>query len=142
MACLNTCTNNEQQQQQGLYANNYPRISFSNDFVETTQAAAIKQDKTNYREAPSDFEFSLRNFNIVPADEIFSQGMLVPLKENCVKKMTLREELLSGDDDFQDGIFTPRKSSGWWKERLGLKRAHVHVMPKKAEMEKIVEENR
>ncbi|KAK3195767.1 hypothetical protein Dsin_027077 [Dipteronia sinensis] len=112
-----------------------PRISFSNDFADTQQQA-VKQE-SNYREAPvsSDFEFSVRNFNLIPADEIFFKGMLVPLKENSstqLRKMTLREELLADDDC--DKAALPRmmipKGSGWWKERLGLKKAHISISKK------------
>ncbi|OIV94319.1 hypothetical protein TanjilG_19325 [Lupinus angustifolius] len=93
------------------------RISFSYDFVDTEQA--IKHQNI-YREAPvsSDFEFSVKNYSMIPADEAFFQGMLLPLKTNCSKKMTLRDELLNNDDEL------PRlsKSSSWWKEGLGLKK--------------------
>ncbi|KAH7575235.1 hypothetical protein ACOSQ2_005584 [Xanthoceras sorbifolium] len=115
MACLNMYNNEHSMD---------PRISFSNDFADTQQAA-VKQE-SNYREAPvsSDFEFSVRNFNLIPADEIFFKGKLVPLKDNSstqLRKMTLREELLVDDNAL------PRipKSSGWWKDRLGLKKAHI-----------------
>ena len=106
-----------------------PRISFSNDFVDTQYASKYE---SNYREAPvsADFEFSIKNKSMIPADEIFFQGTLLPLKENCtttqMRKMTLRDELLV-DDDGLDQHVLPRestKSSGWWKERLGLKRSH------------------
>lgn len=104
-----------------------PRISFSNDFADTQQA--VKQEN-NYREAPvsSDFEFTVRNFNLIPADEIFFKGMMVPLKENSntqIRKMTtLREELLV-DDEYEDALPRITKNSGWWKERLGLKKTHM-----------------
>ncbi|KAK7252044.1 hypothetical protein RIF29_35739 [Crotalaria pallida] len=96
-----------------------PRISFSNDFVDAQQA--IKHQNI-YKEAPvsSDFEFSVKNYSMIPADEVFFQGRLVPLKtNNCSKKMTLRDELLNNDDND-----LPRlpKSSSKWKERLGLRK--------------------
>ncbi|KAK1560494.1 hypothetical protein Q3G72_006116 [Acer saccharum] len=129
MACLNMYNNEHSMD---------PRISFSNDFADTQQhQQAAKQESNNYREAPvsSDFEFSVRNFNLIPADEIFFKGMLVPLKENSsthLRKMTLREELLV--DDESDKAALPRmmipKGSGWWKERLGLKKAHINISKK------------
>lgn len=102
-----------------------PRISFSNDFVDA------KNEESNYREAPvsADFEFSVRKYNMKPADEIFFKGMLVPSKGNCgdtMRKMTtLREELLADDDEYEDALPRMPKSTGWWRERLGLKRAQI-----------------
>ncbi|KAF2321207.1 hypothetical protein GH714_035492 [Hevea brasiliensis] len=126
MACLNMFNN----EQQGLYTSSMdPRISFSSDFADAQEA--IKYEKS-YREAPvsSDFEFSVRNYSMIPADEIFCKGMILPLKDNCtnqLRKMTLRDELLVDDDEDDDFAALPRvqKSSGWWKERLGLRRGHI-----------------
>ncbi|GAV66347.1 hypothetical protein CFOL_v3_09857 [Cephalotus follicularis] len=124
MACLNTYN----KEQQGLYACSMdPRISFSNDFADATHA--MKQE-IKYREAAasSDFEFSVRNNTMIPADQVFFEGMLLPLKENRTNqlpKMTLRDELLV-DDEFEDALpRQQRTSSGWWRERLGLKRANI-----------------
>ncbi|KAL5541101.1 hypothetical protein UlMin_043387 [Ulmus minor] len=104
-----------------------PRISFSNDFVDTTQLA-IKHDNI-YREAPvsSDFEFSVKNFGMKSADEIIFQGMLLPVKENSTNQMkkTLKDELLVDDDGYDDVFSRPSKSLGRWKERLGLKKANI-----------------
>ncbi|KAK2991509.1 hypothetical protein RJ640_016544 [Escallonia rubra] len=105
-----------------------PRISFSNDFADTKQ---VIKHESSYREAPvssSDFEFSVSGFTPIAADELFSKGKLLPLKENCTK-LTLRDELLN-DDEYEDVLPRLPKNSGWWKEKLGLKRSHV--MPKKA----------
>ncbi|KAK6916463.1 hypothetical protein RJ641_019324 [Dillenia turbinata] len=134
MACLNKFNND---QQQGIFT---PRISFSHDFVDTQQA--IKQE-TSSREAPvsSDFEFRVKGYNMMSADELFSKGKLLPLKENCTK-MTLRDELLV-DDGFEDmSPRLPKGTSGWWKERLGLKRAHIaskKMGKSDGNLEKIVE---
>ncbi|KAE8672825.1 DNA repair and recombination protein RAD54-like isoform 1 [Hibiscus syriacus] len=119
-----------------------PRISFSNDFADPQ--AGIKFE-SNYREAPvsSDFEFSVNNYAMIPADEIFFKGMLVPLKgPDHGRKLTLRDTLLVDDDD--DVSFPSlRKGPGRWKERLGLKRTNA-VSKKKDrnehELEKVVEE--
>lgn len=103
------------QHQYGSYAE--PRISFSSGF------AATKHDMVKYKEAPAssdDFEFGVENFSMITADEIFFDGMILPLKEeNTAKRMsTLREELSEEDEG------SPRSkskgSSGWWRERLGL----------------------
>ncbi|KAK8694735.1 hypothetical protein V6N13_072280 [Hibiscus sabdariffa] len=102
-----------------------PRISFSNDFVETQQI--IKQER-NSREAPvsSDFEFSVSSYSMLTADELFFKGKLLPFKDNCSNQMqrTLREELLAGDDD-DNVTLTPPKGSTRWKGFLGLKRTHI-----------------
>ncbi|ESQ53682.1 hypothetical protein EUTSA_v10027139mg [Eutrema salsugineum] len=111
------CSNMKQHHQYGGYAE--PRISFSSGF------AATKNEMIKYKEASvssdDDFEFGVKNFSMITADEIFFDGMILPLKEetNTTKRMsTLREELSEGDDD------SPRSkskgSSGWWRERLGL----------------------
>ncbi|KAF5745631.1 hypothetical protein HS088_TW07G01223 [Tripterygium wilfordii] len=97
------------------------RISFSNDFAEAQMA--IKSSESNYREAPvsSDFQFSVKNYRMIPADEAIFKGMLVPLKENCTK-MTLRDALLA-DDDHENALPKLPKNSWWWKEKLGLKKS-------------------
>ncbi|KAJ4716328.1 putative BEST plant protein match is: (TAIR:plant.1) protein [Melia azedarach] len=135
MACINVFNNEHSMD---------PRISFSNDFADT------QKQESNYREAPvsSDFEFSARNFSMIPADEIFFKGMMMPSKDNYSNQMrkmtTLREELLAGDDGYDNALPRVPKSSGWWKERLGLKRAHI--VAKKTDrndgvLEEAVEEN-
>ncbi|KAL3814220.1 hypothetical protein ACJIZ3_015488 [Penstemon smallii] len=125
MACLNMLNN---EQHQHLYNNSIgPRISFSNDFADFQQT--MKQENS-YREAPvsSDFEFSLPNKTMITADELFSKGKLLPMKENCTKITTLRDELRAGDDEYDD--VQPRLSKGTsrWKQRLGLKRSHIVPM--------------
>ncbi|KAG4209313.1 hypothetical protein ERO13_A03G189800v2 [Gossypium hirsutum] len=102
-----------------------PRISFSNDFADV----GIKYENNYYREAPvssSEFEFSVKNYAMIPADEIFFKGVLLPLKGDNKhgRKLTLRDTLLVDDGDNGGGSFR-QKGSGWWKERLGLKKANV-----------------
>ncbi|VVB10375.1 unnamed protein product [Arabis nemorensis] len=110
------CSNMKQHHQLGSYAE--PRISFSSGF------AATKQEMINYKEAPvssDDFEFGVKNFSMITADEIFFDGMILPLKEevNTSKRMsTLREELSEEDDDSLRS--KSKGSSGWWRGRLGL----------------------
>ncbi|KAJ6409622.1 hypothetical protein OIU84_009171 [Salix udensis] len=82
---------------------------------------------------------------MIPADEIFFKGTMLPSKDNCtnvnhLRKMTLRDELLV--DDKYDAFPAP-KISGWWKEKLGLKRGHI--APKKSDrvagvLDRVVEE--
>ncbi|KDP42305.1 hypothetical protein JCGZ_01629 [Jatropha curcas] len=128
--------------QQSLFTSSMnPRISFSSDFAESQEA--IKYERKSYREAPvsSDFEFSVPNYSMIPADEIFCKGMILPLKENCtnqLRKMTLRDELLVDDEDEDEFDALPRvhKSSVWWKERLSLKRS-THIVCKKGDRNNI-----
>ncbi|KAE8670000.1 DNA repair and recombination protein RAD54-like isoform 1 [Hibiscus syriacus] len=134
--------NSEQQADVFCCSTMDPRISFSNDFADPH--VGIKFE-SNYREAPVslDFEFSVNNYSMIPADEIFFKGMLVPLKgTDHGRKLTLRDTLLVEDD--VDGSFPSlQKGPGRWKERLGLKRTNV-VSKKKDRnehvLEKVVEE--
>ncbi|KAJ8764449.1 hypothetical protein K2173_006189 [Erythroxylum novogranatense] len=102
-----------------------PRISFSNDFVDSQQM--MKQERST-REAPAstDFEFSVTNYSMMSADELFFKGRLLPFKDNGGKHVprTIRDELLVDDDD--DEISRrPPKGSTRWKGFLNLKRAHI-----------------
>ncbi|XP_041990523.1 uncharacterized protein LOC121741706 [Salvia splendens] len=114
MACLNMSSND-----QALYsANAGPRISFSSDFLEP-----VKLEKS-YREAPvsSDFEFSVRNYSMISADEVFFDGKMLPSRESFTKAKTLRDELLSSDDGCEDVSSRRAKGTNRWRERFGLKR--------------------
>lgn len=132
-----------------------PRISFSNDFADIQQPAAAKQENI-YREAPvsSEFEFCAENYTMISADEVFFQGMLLPAVMNNIngccsangqqRKMTLRDELLAVDDDYDDVVFPrmPKNSSRRWRERLGLKKGKKYDKPDHREvlLETVVEE--
>lgn len=104
-----------------------PRISFSNDFIDTQQPLKLENI---YREAPvsSDFEFTVKDRSMIPADEIFFQGRLLPLKDSS-RKTTLRDELkVNEDDDNGDGESFPKltkSSAGCWRERFGFRRSHI-----------------
>lgn len=100
-----------------------PRISFSNDFADFQQP--IKHENT-YREAPvsSEFEFSVKDYSMMSADELFCKGMMLPVKNSCTnqqRKMTLRDEL-SVDDDYEDVFRRIPKIANQWRERLGFKK--------------------
>ncbi|RYR34410.1 hypothetical protein Ahy_A10g049256 isoform A [Arachis hypogaea] len=94
-----------------------PRISFSN-FVDAK--LAIKNEKNNiYREAPvssSDFEFSVKNYSMISADEVFFKGMLLP--QQCSNKKMVNDEYDEGNKVVATRI--PKTASSRWKERLGL----------------------
>ncbi|KVH93274.1 hypothetical protein Ccrd_004673 [Cynara cardunculus var. scolymus] len=97
-----------------------PRISFSNDFVESKN----HHENMSYREAPvsSDFEFCVPSFSANSADEVFFK--LPPLKE-MNSKVTLRDELLAGGDD-DDGYNSCKNSSSgtrWWREKFRLRKS-------------------
>ncbi|XP_016480439.1 uncharacterized protein LOC107801605 isoform X2 [Nicotiana tabacum] len=115
-----------------------PRISFSNDFIDSSQQQhhqhMMKNDTTSYyRDAPvsSDFEFSVANHSMITgADELFSKGRLLPFKEKkSTTTTTLRDELLNNDeDDFTLRIpksSSSSSSSTRWKGLLGLKKSHI-----------------
>ncbi|KAK4345367.1 hypothetical protein RND71_035543 [Anisodus tanguticus] len=126
MACLNMYNND---QQAGLC----PRISFSNDFFDTQKEPPLRHDNV-YKEAPvsSDFEFSVPGYSMISADELFCKGKLLPLRDNCTKTTTLKDELLAAADDNDDVFPRMRKKvMRSWKERLGLKRSHI--FPRKAD---------
>ncbi|KAL5754904.1 hypothetical protein ACOSP7_023124 [Xanthoceras sorbifolium] len=124
MACLDMYNS---EHNKGHCAPLSPRISFSNDFAETQQM--IKQERSS-REAPvsSDFEFSVTNYSMMSADELFFKGKLLPFKESCNSQMqrTLREELLVDDDtNHEVSLRPPKGSSTRWRGLLGLKRTHI-----------------
>lgn len=107
-----------------------PRISFSNDFVDSK---IIHQERSP-RDAPvsSDFEFSVSNHSMMSADELFSKGRILPFKDTQMQKTTttLRQELLVDDEDddneFQHfSLKPPKGSSTSWKGFLGLRKSHI-----------------
>lgn len=120
--------------------NGAARISFSNEFVEIrSEKNSTKINNVNTRSSfsktPDDFEFSVTDYAMIPADEIFLKGKILPFKETTHVHRTLREELLVDEEGPVDGnifsirpLFLPSSSfssKGTWKELLGLKRAHV-----------------
>lgn len=107
-----------------------PRISFSNDFVELSQSHhhLMRSVPPNYRDAPvsSDFEFSVSNYSMMSADELFSKGKILPFKENCRKNTsttTLRDELQHEDED--NFSLRPPKNPTRWRGFLGLRKSHI-----------------
>ncbi|XP_073037856.1 uncharacterized protein [Primulina eburnea] len=116
-----------------------PRISFSNDFLESSSHSQSHSRSQShmirpaaaaaYRDAPvsSDFEFSVSNHSMMSADELFFKGRLLPFKENCGggnKTTTLRDELQNEEND-EDFSLRPPKNPTRWKGFLGLKKSHV-----------------
>ncbi|XP_059644246.1 uncharacterized protein LOC132286010 isoform X2 [Cornus florida] len=111
-----------------------PRISFSNDFVESNHSQYQHHTTTirsgTSREAPpppppsSDFEFSVTNYSMMSADELFFKGRLLPFKDSCTKT-TLRDELLVDDEDDDDVSMRPPRGAVRLKELLGLRKSHI-----------------
>lgn len=145
MACLHTMYNSEHK---GQYCNGgggggapmSPRISFSNDFADAQHV--IKHERSS-REAPvsSDFEFSVTNYSMMSADELFSKGRLLPYKDSNKCQMqrgggattTLRDELLVEDREDDVSFHRPPKGSTTrWKGLLGRRRT-AHIGSKKAD---------
>lgn len=121
-----------------------PRISFSNDFVESAAQKAVKPvlELTQIKDASSssDFEFSVTGYSMITAaDELFFKGQILPFKDLCRRRhgkrgaaTTLREELLIGkeeeEDDHDDSMeLRPPKGStaSRWKGLMGLRKAHI-----------------
>ncbi|KAI9113483.1 hypothetical protein K1719_015410 [Acacia pycnantha] len=109
-----------------------PRISFSNDFVDSPHASIIHQERSP-RDAPvsSDFEFSVSNYSMMSADELFSKGRILPFKDTQMQRTTttLREELLMDADEEEEyqhfSLRPPKGSSTSWKGFLGLRKSHI-----------------
>lgn len=107
------------------------RISFSNDFADSTDHSSSsqlphtfsssRQDQMKYKEAPvsSDFKFNVENYGFISAaDEIFLGGVLLPLEKTQRKVTTLRDELSAQDHSDRTISKVPRN---WWK--LGLNKS-------------------
>ncbi|KAM4080668.1 hypothetical protein ACJW30_11G035000 [Castanea mollissima] len=132
-----------------------PRISFSRD-DESSKLAAPKQPSPAKSPPPSelpdleapagDFEFRLEDpVAMLPADELFSDGKLVPLQLSSVKPQvndptvskirspecpkTRRRPEISSTDPY---LFSPKapRCSSRWKDLLGLKKLYHNSNPK------------
>ncbi|KAI3991997.1 hypothetical protein MKX01_014888 [Papaver californicum] len=142
MACLEMF-NSDQHQCSNLSSSSTPppmspRISFSNDFVDTQQQQQRTiSDSSSLPKVSSNFEFSISNFSMIQssADEIFSKGRILPFKPDINKSTnttTLRDELLNDDEDGDDDDNTfslmsrPPKGPIRWRDFLRLnKRNHI-----------------
>ncbi|XP_047313462.1 uncharacterized protein LOC124916748 [Impatiens glandulifera] len=113
-----------------------PRISFSNDFVESHHHHHHLKPRSALPPPPSsDFEFSVTGYSMITADELFFQGKLLPFKDCSTRPTTtttttLREELLAGDGDDLVEVVSNNKesstnSSGRWRDLLGLRKTHI-----------------
>lgn len=107
--------NPEQQQQPPPQLMAPPRMSFSSDF-------ALEPPPPSGPARPAgdaDFEFTpVGSRPMMAADQLFSKGRILPLREAGRGPVTLRDELRGAPDA---GRRLPR-----WKELLGLKRSSSH----------------
>lgn len=121
---------------QSYYGGMSPRISFSNDLMDPNQMIKRERSPAPPPDA-SDFEFSVSGYNMIAADEIFSKGRLMPLKENCtsqLQRMTLRDELRIDDGgDSSDNAVPQRPPRGpmRWRELLGLRKSGHAILGRK-----------
>ncbi|XP_073148166.1 uncharacterized protein [Henckelia pumila] len=111
-----------------------PRISFSIDSHSQSQSQSQSHARDPYRDAPvsSDFAFSVTNYSMMTADELFSKGRILPYKEsianNNISKSTtttLRDELqINHQEEEEDADFSlrPPKNPTRWRGFLGLRK--------------------
>ncbi|XP_006647953.2 uncharacterized protein LOC102720304 [Oryza brachyantha] len=114
-----------------------PRISFSSDFVVEPPPVQNRAMNLRCQEEDVNFEFSVGSHPMMAADQLFSKGRILPLKEGGFTAgrppTTLRDELRGGGggDDRASG-----KGSSRWKEMLGLRKplcvGGVHGAAKKS----------
>ncbi|CAN6239333.1 unnamed protein product [Urochloa humidicola] len=109
-----------------------PRISFSSDFaVEPPPPVQNRAMSLRCQEEDLNFEFSVGSHPMMAADQLFSKGRILPLKDNGGAfagrpPTTLRDELrggAGGDDDERASAAGGKGSSSRWKEMLGLRKA-------------------
>lgn len=115
-----------------------PRISFSNDFAESSS----HHHHHHHHSQPSstDFEFNVTSNNslqLSPADELFFKGRILPFQRPpppppppTSNTTTLRDELLVGEDEDEDedDVFSlkpPQSHKGRWKGFLGLRKSYI-----------------
>ncbi|KAL3851056.1 hypothetical protein ACJIZ3_012938 [Penstemon smallii] len=144
-----------------------PRISFSRDFPEEVAPKAAdnktqkqsenadaekleKPDPENYGKDFVDFEFRLEDpVTMLPADELFSDGKLVPLHLSSIRP-SIASDLASSDVRSPDTpnfrrrneissmdpyLFSPKapRCTSSWKELLGLKKLYQNSNAKQEE---------
>ncbi|RCV08477.1 hypothetical protein SETIT_1G329700v2 [Setaria italica] len=103
-----------------------PRISFSSDFaVEPPPPVQNRAMSLRCQEEDLNFEFSVGSHPMMAADQLFSKGRILPLKDNGAfagrPPTTLRDELRGGDDN--ERASAAGKGSSRWREMLGLRKA-------------------
>ncbi|KAJ4726568.1 Serine/arginine repetitive matrix-like protein [Melia azedarach] len=126
-----------------------PRISFSREEdtmkkPSSSSTATVAEESAEISD-PVDFEFRLEDpVAMLPADELFSDGKLVPLHVSTIKPSTVTmkspEEANKACDisSFDPYLFSPKapRCSSRWKELLGLKRLYNSHNSSKSEPNK------
>ncbi|XP_038902682.1 uncharacterized protein LOC120089319 [Benincasa hispida] len=138
MACLDMYNNSDHKSLHRRAPASSPRISFSSDFVDIQQSLKHQEQRSAAAPAPvsssSDFEFSVSNYNMMTADELFFEGRLLPYKDTNRTATTLRDELLieeeEGDEDDDNDALQRPTSRGRWKGFLGLKKSQNNASKK------------
>lgn len=121
MACLEMYNKNSEHKVLGAPLMS-PRISFSNDFVESSHDSH-QQNRSAYSDAPvSDFEFSVSNYSMMSADELLFKGRLLPFKG---KTTTLRDELQNEEEYSDDFSLKPPKNPTRLRGFLGLRKPRI-----------------
>ncbi|KAJ6419900.1 hypothetical protein OIU84_029927 [Salix udensis] len=127
-----TCLDMYNSERKGYCPPMSPRISFSNDFADSQQI--IRQERSS-RETPvsSDFEFSVTNYSMMSADELFFKGRLLPFKDSGSSQMqrTIRDELLVDDDKDDQVSQRPRKGFFYKVERAPGSEREATLVPRK-----------
>ena len=105
-----------------------PRISFSSDFaVDPPPPVQNRAMSLRCQEEDLNFEFSVGSHPMMAADQLFSKGRILPLKDNGAfagrPPTTLRHELRGGGASDDDERASASKGSSRWKEMLGLRKA-------------------
>lgn len=142
-----------------------PRVSFSREKPEgdssklpgvkphSVEKPSDSPDKSDPELSAGDFEFRLEDpVAMLPADELFSDGKLVPLQLSSVKPSSTSESTLleiSSPDTANDGritgisgmdpyLFSPKapRCSSRWKELLGLKKLYQSSNSVRSETQK------
>lgn len=123
-----------------------PRLSFSRDLSDQPDSDVLLQPDTSASPKPaSDFEFHLHEAaSIIPADELFSNGKLVPLQPSSSPTQPPSDQESPLSDPDQDPPATDSSSSDLlvpsprppmctsrWKDLLRLKRAKGVPIPSK-----------
>ncbi|KAF8695140.1 hypothetical protein HU200_037750 [Digitaria exilis] len=120
MACVDMY-NPEHHQHQSAPPFMAPRMSFSSDFALEPPPPPAASRVGAAAPGDADFEFSVGSHPMMAADQLFSKGRLLPLREAPARPVTLRDELRGGADERHGRV--PRAPNIRWKELLGLKKA-------------------
>ncbi|KAJ3676996.1 hypothetical protein LUZ60_002720 [Juncus effusus] len=127
MECVNMY--NQDHHHNSMYQMAGPRISFSSDF-----SLECPSRSSNNLQTDPDFEFSVGSHQMIAADQLFSKGRILPMKNSSTsgqgmnRVTTLRDELREKDKEQR-----PTKAMKW-KELLGLRKGGGSKKGEKSEL--------